>query len=191
MSERSVAEVKARLAAQQRKKDRIIPRQSFFCKQRHRLVNPAFCHDCFASMPYLKRLLTFDEDRTKCIAANRIPLKGSSKYSQADDPAPRKKKTIPARDTEPRYSIEDYACRGLLEFGLEVDALSERFRGWCGNLADPVRKRLHQSAELQEMVVWFAERLQEFGGLLVMLGRSPEESTNIKERKEETCGAKN
>jgi len=194
MRERSVAEVKAQLANERRRHETIISRQSFYCTRRGRLVTPAECHDCFAGLSYMERLTRWNEDRMRCVRHH------STQPTAA--PAPRKhKKTASERgvrvrrpraggcDGESSYSIEEYLCRGLLEFLLELDVLAERFETWWGNLAEAARARIHTSEELLEMVLWFGERLEEFRRGIVCIARSPAERDAT--TKEETCGVKN
>lgn len=194
MKERSVAKVKARLEVQRRERDRIIARQSFYCTRRKRLMAPAGCHDCFAKLPYLERLTRWNENRMQCVKAHRASHlqkeKGERDVSSplmGEDKGGGEKPFPPVLES---YSIDEYMSRGLLEFLLDLDVLAQRFETWRVSLADAARMRVHRSAEVQEMILWFAERLQGFQKTVLLMGRRPEEASK-EQNKEEKCGVKN
>jgi hypothetical protein len=196
MRERSVAEVAAELAVKRRERDSIISRQSFYCTRRKRLVTPAYCHDCFANLPYLERLTRWNENRMRCVKehSSSSPSQKRSQSrpatasgSSSSRPTARRPAKKPGKEN---YSIEEYLTLGLLEFLLDLDVLTGRFETWCGSLADAARERVHKSAEAQEMILWLAERLQGFQRTVLLMGRRPEEQSKD-QKKEEQCGVKN
>lgn len=196
MKERSVAEVKAELEAKRRERDAIISRQSFYCTRRKRIMTPACCHDCFAKLPYLERLTRWNENRMRCVKEHSSfsPSEKRSESRPATASGFSSSRPVggrPAKKTgKENYSIEEYLSRGLLEFLLDLDVLTERFETWCGNLADTAHERVHKSTEAQEMILWLAERLQGFQRTVLLMGRRPEEVSKD-HTKEEECGVKN
>lgn len=193
-SERSVEEVHDRLERERKNRDLIITRQSFYCSRKKKLVSPAHCHDCFARIPYLERLTRWSENRSNCVMAHRI----EEKVAERTRPSNRDEKPkivlqenavdhhACRKEDREVYSIEEYVNRGLLEFLLELDTIAERFSIWSRDLARPARERIHSSAEIGEMIVWFSERLESFRRSVVQIGRE-----NFTTTKEEKCGVKN
>jgi hypothetical protein len=195
MKERSVAQVKAKLEAERRERDAIISRQSFYCTKRKRIVTPAYCHDCFANLPYLERLIRWNENRMRCVEEHSSfspsQKRSGSGPATASGLSSRPLARRPAKKSEKdNYSIEEYLSLGLLEFLLDMDVLTERFETWWANLADAARERVHRSAEAQEMILWLAETLQGFQRTVLLMGRRPEEQGK-NHKKEEKCGVKN
>lgn len=196
MRERSVAEVLASVAAQRHELDNAISRQSFYCTKLKLLVSPAECHDCFASLPYTERLMRWNENRMLCIEAHSSCSPSETLVSKQ----PRRSGSLtvtPSRYSRSRahrervvdkakegpYSLEEYLSRGLLEFLLELDSLTERFENWQVNLTGSARQRIHQSLELQEMILWFAESVADFHSALLRIGRNDEEEIEENERR--------
>lgn len=189
---RSLSQVEVRLETERRERERTIARQTFYCSRRKRITTPGDCHDCFASLPYMERLMRWSESRLQCMAANSSPVqKKKTANPEADEQneSPSGARNRPSADrdrplrskvaeTDSGYSIQAYMLEALLEFLLEFDSLSERFETWWLNLADVARSRVHRSAELGEMILWFAERLDTFKKSLVLLGRVPEDEAN-------------
>ncbi|MBN2381197.1 hypothetical protein JXM67_15465 [candidate division WOR-3 bacterium] len=194
MKERSVADVLADLATERRILDGEIKRQSFYCTRLNRVIAPAECHDCFASLPYTERLMRWNENRMLCIQVHGREIYETKRQRDVKPsvlPSPARSSLVPASDDRKEhldYSIEDYLSRGLLEFLLDLDSMTERFQTWQESLPEAARRRVHQSLELQEMILWFAERLADFRLSLLGIGRMNKED---KKTKEERCGVKN
>jgi len=179
MKERSALEVEAVLEAERAELSKAISRQSFYCTGLELTVSPAHCHDCFESKPYTERMNRWNENRMRCVEANRaesLKIPDDPGYPQTSKKREGKR---PSRHTvEGLYSIEEYLLRGLLEFLLDLDSLAERFDEWQGTLPDTVRARVHLSAELQESIVWFAERVADFRTALLEIGKPKQKRSN-------------
>lgn len=196
----STSQVEARLAEERREREHEISKQSFFCLRRNRFTTPGDCHDCFASLPYLERLIRWSESRMRCMEVNssRADInkitelaggnekKGNTSYKPIQESV----EPVSVRGLKEvgEYSIEQYLVEALLEFLMEFDSLSERFETWWLNLADAARTRVPGSPELGEMVIWFAERLEEFRKTLVLLGRLPENNSKTLDTRRKNVG---
>lgn len=195
MKERSLTEVKAALAAEQRELDKAITNQSFFCSSKKHVVSPAQCHDCFAIMPYFEKLSRWKEDRMLCIKEHGQALRKPATCREEGGPGvtavqgaggKREQRHDPAG-----FSIEEYVSRSLLEYYLELDSLAEKFETWWLALAPEARSRIHKSTDLLEALMWFGERLREFQCTVVRVARCPDDDDKNNNMKEESCGVKN
>jgi hypothetical protein len=191
---RKIEDVKAEIALKRRELDRAISRQSFYCLKSKRVVSPAECHDCFNDIPYIERLSKWKEDRQLCIkehSRNTDPKQTKCIKRKTSDESTNNQKVVHDYDSaldditpDVPFSVEEYLSRGLLNFFLELDSLGERFEAWWASITPEVRSRMHMSAEFQEAILWFAERLREFQASLLRIARTPEQEKN--DSKQET-----
>lgn len=195
MKERSLSDVKAALAAEQRELDKAITNQSFFCSSKKGVVSPAQCHDCFAIMPYFEKLSRWKEDRMLCIKEHGQPLRKPATSVEegltGTGTAQRSGGKREQRHDPGGFSIEEYVSRSLLEYYLELDSLAEKFETWWLALAPEARSRIHKSTDLLEALMWFGERLREFHCAVVRIARCPGNENKNNNTKEESCGVKN
>ncbi|GEM_PF-2467450 len=230
-NERSVEQVKRKLAKERRERDRIISSQTIFCNRKARVMTPAECHDCFSRMPYMEKLIQFNENRRRCINLNSAPFEKKSKNipkgslqrqefskqklleqkSQSKENLQQERslqflETQPAvqnccqepisskghRELSPTqqpkrgkeegegkgkqgFSLESFLSKGLLGFLLDFDLLLERFEEWGAALPEAARKKVHQSAEIQELIVWFSEKINNFQTQVLHISHASEQ----------------
>ncbi|NLI99074.1 hypothetical protein GX441_10505 [bacterium] len=182
MNGRKIEEVKAEIALKRRELDKAIAKQSFYCLKNKRVVSPAECHDCFNDIPYIEKLSKWKEDRQLCIKehsrsrnqkhARGFKRKNSDEGSYDGKFVQDDYSTLADFATDTAFSVEEYLSRGLLNFFLELDSLAERFEAWWASITPDVRSRIHMSAEFQEAILWFAERLREFQASLLGIAKT-------------------